>query len=229
MSKPTVLFLHGAGGGAWEWNIWIRVFRAHGYHCHAPDLLPSVSGLAKTSLQDYSEQVLLHLQAMRSPKIIVGASLGGLLALMNSEVAEALVLINPMPPAPWHAEMPAQENYPAIIPWQTNASLPGTRQALFDCDEMTCLYAFRRWRDESGAVMIDAMQGLAVARPECPLFVMASEQDTAVPFPISRTLAENLNATFIHLPETSHVGPLLGKTAAQCALQTVAYLNGRFH
>lgn len=228
LSKPEVLFLHGAGGGAWEWNIWIRVFRAHRFHCHAPDFLPSASGLTKTSLEDYSLQVQQHLLAMASPKIIVGASLGGLLALMNSEFADALVLINPMLPAPWHAQMPPRENYPDLVPWQLNASLPGTRRALFDSDEITCLYAFRHWRNESGAVMNEAMQGVEIARPECPLLVMASVQDVDIPFAVSRNLAENLNAGFIDLPQTSHVGPLLGKTAAQCALRAVGYLNSRF-
>ncbi len=229
MSKPTVLFLHGAGGGAWEWNIWIRVFRTHGFHCHAPDLLPSTSGLENTSLEEYSHQVRQHVLEMDSPKVIVGASLGGLLALMQSEAADAVVLINPMPPAPWHTQMPAHEKYPLTIPWQTNASLARTRRALFDGDEMTCLYAFRHWRNESGNVMNEAMQGVEVVRPECPLLVMASEQDTDVPFTVSRDFAENMNATFIQLPDTSHVGPLLGKTAARCALQTVAFLNSRFH
>lgn len=228
MSKPDVLFLHGAGGGAWEWNVWIRVFKAHGFDCHAPDLLPSASGLAETLLENYSQQVRQYLLAMGSPKIIVGASLGGLLALMNGELADVLVLINPMPPVPWYTQMPAHEQYPAIIPWQRNASLPGTRRALFDCDEMTCLYAFRHWRNESGAVMNEAMQGVEVTRPECPLLVMASEQDTDVPFTVSRDVAKNMNASFIHLPETSHVGPLLGKTAAQCALRAVVYLNSLF-
>jgi len=228
LSKPTVLFLHGAGGGAWEWNIWIRVFKAHGFHCHAPDLLPSASGLARTSLEDYSQQVKQHLLAMDSPRLIVAASLGGLLALMNSKLADAMALINPMPSAPWHEYMPTRENYPAIIPWQLDASLSGTRRALFDSDEMTCLYAFRHWRNESGAAMNEAMRGIDVARLECPLLVMASEQDKDVPFPVTRNLAENMNASFIQLPDTSHVGPLLGKNAARCALETVAFLNSRF-
>lgn len=229
MSKPSVLFLHGAGGGAWEWNIWTRIFRAHGFDVHAPDLLPSTSGLVSTSLDDYRLQAAQHLQAMNSPKIIIGASLGGLLTLMNSEYADAMVLINPMPPAPLHAQMPAREKYPDIIPWQSLASLQGTRQALFDCDEMSCLYAFRHWRDESGAVMNAAMAGVDIVQRSCPLLVMASEQDTDVAFSLTRILAESLNASFINLPKSSHTGPLLGKNAAQCALQAVAYMNGILH
>ncbi len=228
MSKASVLFIHGAGGGGWEWNIWTRVFQAHGFYVHAPDCLPSTAGLANTTLQDYQLQMQQHLSAINSPKIIVGASLGGLLALMNADQVDAMVLINPMPPAPFHLQIPTREKYPDIIPWQSSASLQGTRRALFDCDDMTCLYAFRHWRDESGAVMNAAMAGVTIVQPVCPVLLMASEQDKDVPFSASKTFASNLNASFINLPTSSHVGPLLGRTAMQCALQAVAFLNSIF-
>ena len=228
LSKPDVLFLHGAGGGGWEWNVWQRIFQAHGFDTHAPDFLPSTSGLKKTTLDDYSQQVQSHLLSMKSPKIIIGASLGGLLAMMNADQADALVLINPMPPAPWHTRMPTRENYPDVIPWRSGASLPGTRRALFDSDEMTCLFAFRHWRDESGTVVNAAMQGIDVGKPVCPMLVMASESDSDIPFCLTKEVVESLNASFINLPKTSHVGPLLGKNASQIALQAVAYLNNNF-
>lgn len=228
MSKPEVLFLHGAGGGGWEWNVWTRVFQAHGFEVHAADLLPLPSGLANTLLDDYRQQVHQHLLKKSSPKIMIGASLGGLLALMNAEHADAMVLINPIPPSPFHLQLPAPEKYPEIIPWKASASLQGTRRSLFDADEMTCLYAFRHWRDESGAVMNAAMAGIKIVQPACPVLVVASEQDKDIAFATSKLLAENLNASFINLPATSHVGPLLGKTAAHCALKAVAFLNDIF-
>lgn len=229
MSKASVLFIHGAGGGGWEWNIWSRIFRARGFDVNAPDLVPSVNGLANTSLEDYQQQIQQHVLAINSPKIIIGASLGGLLALMNADHADAIVLINPMPPSPWHLQMAAQEHYSAVIPWQSRASLRGTRRALFDCDAVTCLYAFRRWRDESGAAMNTAMAGVDIIRPNCPVLVMGSEQDKDVPFAASKNLATSLNAAFINLPESSHVGPLLGKAASRCALNSVAFLNDIFY
>ena len=228
MSKPAVLFLHGAGGGGWEWNIWARVFRAQGFDTHAPDLLPSDYGLAETTLDDYHQQVQQYLLSMASPRVIVGASLGGLLALMNADHADAMVLINPIPPAPFHLQTPVREKYPEIIPWESGASLWGTRRSLFDADEMTCLYAFRHWRDESGEVVNAAMAGIEIVLPNCPLLVMASEQDKDIAFAISKIVADNLNASFINLPATSHVGALIGKNASQCALKAVAFMNDIF-
>jgi len=228
LSKPSILFLHGAGGGGWEWNIWRRVFQAQGFETHAPDFLSTTSGLENTTLDDYSLQAQQYLLSMPSPKVIIGASLGGLLALMNAEHADALIVINSIPPEPLHLAMPQKEKYPAIIPWRAKASLQGTRRALFDSDEMTCLYAFRHWRDESGAVMNAAMAGVKINLFNRPVLIMASELDTDVPFPLSEQLANNLNASFSFLPKTSHVGPLLGRSAAQFALQAVAHLNDIF-
>lgn len=228
MSKANVLFIHGAGGGGWEWNVWARVFKAHGFAVWAPDLLASPLGLAKTSLEDYSQQVEQHCLQMPNslPRIIVGASLGGLLGLMNAEQVDALVLINPMPPVPWHSQLPMQEKYPPIIPWQSQTRLHNTRRALPDSDDLACLYAFRHWRNESGAVMNAAIEGVKIQLPDCAIFVLASEKDDDVPCAVSKILADNLNASFIKLPKTSHVGPLLGRNAAQFALQTVGHLNG---
>jgi pimeloyl-ACP methyl ester carboxylesterase len=220
-----VVLLHGAGGGAWEWDLWRGVFEAAGLRCHVPELQPVAAGLAATRLDDYRAQVLSDLP--QSPCALIGASLGGLLALMLAEPVQpaALVLVNPMPPAPLHAGLPARA-WPDIVPWGRERSLAGTRRSLFDADDATCLVAFRRWRDESGAVLRQAQAGVALAPPRCPVLVWVSEADADVPPPLSRGLAALYGADLRGLPQGSHVGPLLGGDAARCARQTVDWLNG---
>jgi pimeloyl-ACP methyl ester carboxylesterase len=238
--QSAVLFVHGAGGGGWEWNVWARVFAAAGFAVHAPDLQPVAGGLATTRLADYSEQVRTRIErsrrpqrphddaapARRPPVILIGASLGGLLALMNAELADALVLINPMPPSPLNAQLPGRIAYPATVPWRANASLESTRRALPDADEAAQLYAFRNWRDESGAVMNAARAGVVVQKPTCPMMVLASEFDADVPAALSAVLAQSLGADLATLTGASHVGPLLGKNATCVADRVVAWLNG---
>jgi len=226
----AALFVHGAGGGCWEWNVWARVFAASGFVVHAPDLQPVSTGLAQTRLVDYSAQVRGHVAELRGrvgdgSVVLVGASLGGLLALANSGLADALVLINPIPSAPLHSSLPARSAYPAIIPWGANATLESTRRALPDADEASCLYAFRRWRDESGAVLNDARAGVVVANVACPMLVMASERDEDVAAETSAELARTLGSDFFLAAGASHVGPLLGRKAAECAERAVAWLN----
>lgn len=227
-AAPSALFVHGAGGGGWEWTVWMRVFAAHGWRTAAPDLLPAPGGLAVTRLQDYLAQTTAAAGALPAPRVLLGASLGGLLALMMAErvAPAALVLVNPLPPAPFAAELPARAPYPAIVPWRREATLAGTRRALPDADEATCLYAFRRWRDEAGAVLNAARAGVEVAPPACPVLVIASSDDEDVPPTLTARFADALGADLLRVPG-SHVGPLLGRQVAAMTAQTVAWLNVR--
>lgn len=224
MADRHALLIHGAGGGGWEWNLWRGVLQAHGIHVHAPDLMPSREGLPATSLDDYRMQVLQALLALPRPRVVVGASLGGLLALQVAAQADALVLVNPLPPAPWHSELPLRE-WADVVSWQRNTRLASTRAALPDADDATALYACRHWRDESGAVLRAAQAGIEVERPSCPALLVVSAVDDDAPPHISIEIAKHWQAERVETLATSHVGPLLGRQATQIATQAVAWLN----
>ena len=222
------LCVHGAGGGGWEWGAWTRVFAARGFTTQAPDLEPVAAGLAATRFVDYREQLLLHWRDSTragTPGALIGASLGGLLAL--SAAAElgvaALVLVNPLPPAGVVARLPGEARE-AVVPWGRQRSLAATRRALPDADDATILHAFRRWRDESGAVLNEARAGIVVEPPRCPVLVLSSEHDDDVPPLASRALAVRLGADFESLRGISHVGPLLGTRAAAIANRVADWL-----
>lgn len=224
--RGTAVLVHGAGGGAWEWNIWRRVFAAEGWRVETPELLPVPAGLAATRLEDYRQQLAVTVVGLTSPRVLVGASLGGLLALQLADSASALVLINPLPPSPWHTRLPGRASPPPVIPWGAYASLAGTRRAMPDADAAACLYAFRHWRDESGAALDAARAGVQVPVPTCPMLMMIASNDADVPAALSFDVAQAFSADVIRLAGASHVGPLLGKGAAAAARQAVDWLNG---
>jgi pimeloyl-ACP methyl ester carboxylesterase len=233
----SALFVHGAGGGGWEWNIWARVFAAAGFSVCTPDLRSTSEGLANTQLIDYCAQVRAHCERLRQQTaggadksgdgaiVLIGASLGGLLALMNSDCADALVLVNPMPPWPLNLRLPDRSRYPDLIRWGADASIESTRRSVPDADDAACLYALRRWRDESGAVMNSAKAGVVAGKPNCPVLVVASEFDVDVPYAVSAGLAEALTAQLHTAAGASHTGPLLGADATSIALRVVAWVN----
>lgn len=228
-ASRTAVFVHGAGGGGWEWGVWARVFAAHGFAVIAPDLEPAPQGLAATTFDDYSGQVSGWLDNARrrfpvGPVCLVGASLGGLLALSSAGSADALVLVNPMPPE----GLPAAEPVPDLVPWGRTATLAGTRRAIPEADPMAAMLAFRGWRDESGAVLRQARVGRNLPEPACPVLVMVSDGDADVPPGVSAALAGRLGASLQHLPG-SHVAPLLGREAATAAALAVEWLNGSLH
>ena len=224
--RRAIVCVHGAGGGGWEWGIWARAFTVSGRAVLAPDLMPARGGLAATRLADYRAQVVAWCGSSSGQGVdLVGASLGGLLALMVArEVrARSLVLVNPMPPA----GLPSPEPSPAVIRWRAGASLRGTRRAMPDADHAACAHAFRRWRDESGTAVDEARAGLVVDPPGCPVLVVASEHDRDIPAESSRALAAMLDADFECIAGASHVGPLLGYSAARTAARVAAWLDAR--
>lgn len=219
----AALLVHGAGAGGWEWNLWRGVFEAAGIETRAPDLVPAAAGLVRTGLRHYAAQVAAALDALPRPRALVGASLGGLLAAMCAREADLLVLVNPLPPAPWHARLPPRD-WPARVPWGRDAGLASTRRALPDADEAAALYVWRRWRDESGAVLREAYSGVDVARPACPVLCMASTRDADVPAGIVTALAAAWEADVVRWPDASHVGPLLGRRGADAAAAALAWM-----
>lgn len=217
------MLVHGAGGGGWEWNTWRGVLEAHGFACNCVELEASPTGLAATTFDDYRARVLSALAVLPRPRVLIGASLGGLLAATCASSAEALVLVNPLPPAPWASQLLRRE-WPGVVPWHRDARLASTRRALPDADDATALFAFRRWRDESGAVLRQAHDGIEVAVPECPVLCVASELDEDVPAGLTVALAQAWGASVLHLPGSTHVGPLLARDSADVAGQVVAWL-----
>lgn len=227
MRGASVVCVHGAGAGGWEWSLWARVLVARGCAVLAPDLRPAAAGLAATRLEDYVAQVVAWGLGVATPVVLAGASLGGLLALAAAvEVRPAaLVLVNPLPPRGFAP--PPAASHPAIVPWGRARSFASTQRALPDADPATWLHAFRRWRDESGAVLDAARGGINVAPPSCASLVIASERDTDVPLAHSRALAGWLAADFEALPGASHVAPLLGRIAPEVAARVADWLAAR--
>ncbi|HEY2394766.1 MAG TPA: alpha/beta fold hydrolase [Rudaea sp.] len=226
--RPQAVFIHGAGAGGWEWTIWQRVFDALGWSVLAPDLAPADDGIGATRIEDYAGQVAAWCDASKTPALLVGASLGGLLALIVATRVQptALVLVNPVAPAGIEPR-PARRDYPDLVPWGSRRSLRSTQRALPDGDDAARLFAFRRWRDESGALLGDACAGIAVEAPRRPVLVLASEHDDECPASVSAALAVHLRADFRLLHGASHLGPLLGRDAATIAEDTWRWCAGR--
>ncbi|HBY98050.1 MAG TPA: hypothetical protein DEP84_29590, partial [Chloroflexi bacterium] len=150
---PPIVFIHGAGGGRWEWRTWRAEFDAHAWQTLAPDLHPALAGLAATTIEDYVEQIVALLPARPStPPVLAGASMGGALALTVAERVRpaALVLVNSVPLSGTPGWPVRRGDFPAVIPWSTTSTLDGTRASMPEADEETLRWATARWRDESG-------------------------------------------------------------------------------
>lgn len=222
--KATVVMIHGAGGGGWEYDHWKPVFERAGYRVVAKDLMPASGGLAQTRFEDYLRQV----QFWRPPAgkvILVGASMGGILALKSAQLESpsAMVLVNSTTPFGVGPKYVGQQA-PPVIRW-ANGPLKETEDAMPDSSRQTILWAWKRWRDESGAVVNEIRKGIPVSKPVCPTLVVIGEADTDIPPATSRALAKWAGADIHSYPGMSHVGPLMGTRSWQVASNIVNWLR----
>jgi Lysophospholipase len=217
-TKKTVVLVHGAGGGGWEYDLWKPVFTAAGYRFIAKDLMPRAEGgLEKTVFADYVAQVISWVPKGERP-LLVGASMGGVLALKAAEVVAPIgvVLVNSGAPAGVGPKRPPKKN-PPIVRW-ANGPLQETRDAMPDSDEKTILWAWKLWRDESGAVMDALREGVPAQKPKCPALVVLGEKDTDIPYATTgMALADWASADVLLYRGMSHVGPLMSTRAAEVA------------
>ena len=108
MTKSIVM-IHGIGMGAWYWENFKGFFEARGYRCHTPILRhhdvdprePPPLGLATTSLLDYAQDLEEYIQDLEEKPLLMGHSMGGLLAQMLAArgLASAIILLTPVPPS----------------------------------------------------------------------------------------------------------------------------------
>jgi pimeloyl-ACP methyl ester carboxylesterase len=105
----TLFLIHGMWGGPWYWANYQRVFDQQGHRCiaatlpfhdMAPDEHPDPR-LGKCSLLDYAAAMEQQIRRIGVKPVIIGHSMGGLLAqiLGSRGLAKALVLLTPSSPA----------------------------------------------------------------------------------------------------------------------------------
>lgn len=105
-ARPPVVMIHGAFCGPWSLDGLKAKFEAAGYAVTAPCLRfhdgnRAPVALGTTGLADYAADLAEEIAALNSPPILVGHSMGGLLAQMLASRMEIRALVLLAPSAPW--------------------------------------------------------------------------------------------------------------------------------
>jgi len=100
------VFVHGAFCGGWAFDAFRAPFEAAGFETHAP-FLPhhernaDLDRLAQCGVRDYAEAIAEYAAGLGQPPILVGHSMGGLVAQLVAARIETAALIIIGSSAPW--------------------------------------------------------------------------------------------------------------------------------
>jgi len=248
--NDTVLMIHGMWGASWYWQDYRHVFERAGYRCIAPSLryhdvsptAPPDPRLGTTSLLDYAADLEGEIRELDRAPIIMGHSMGGLLAqiLASRGLAKALVLLTPASPAGiipvrlsvlrsflsvalrwgfWRR--PLRQTRNAAIYSTLQLLAPTEQQHVYDrfvCESGRAFFEMGFWPlDSRGAARVDE------TKISCPTLVIGAAQDRITPASVVRRVAKKYRhvATYKEFPNHAHwvVGEPQWQEIAEFVLQ----------
>jgi pimeloyl-ACP methyl ester carboxylesterase len=229
-ARIPVVMIHGAFCGGWVFESWKPLFEAQGYEVHAPTLRhheprASQSELARTSMRDFADDLAALIDGVGAAPIVIGHSLGGLLAQMLAArgLVRALILLAPstpwgMSPSTASEFLAAQALYAAGVFWRKSLA---PRHWIAAANALDLVPKERqppileRLVPESGRAMFEVLHWMFDAsratqvNPRtvaCPVLCLVGARDRINP-PISvRRLARRYGgrARYEELPNHSH-------------------------
>lgn len=228
-----VLFLiHGMWGGGWQWENYRGIFESEGYRCVAATLpyhdVPPGSApdprLGSTSLLDYARFLEAEIRALDTAPVLVGHSMGGLLAqiLAARGLAQAAVLLTPASPRGIVCLTPSvvRSFWSSLTRWGfwNKPTLPTFNEAVYSMMHLMPVADQRAWYDrlvhESGRALFEigfwlfdrrAASRVDAASVSCPMLVVGADEDRITPASVVRTVAHRYQAAYKEFPHHAHM------------------------
>jgi pimeloyl-ACP methyl ester carboxylesterase len=248
-AKPTVILVHGAFCGGWAFDAFRAPFEAAGHRVLAPNLPghgeaePSAAVIG-LSMSDYARAIAELVRAQVEPPILIGHSMGGLVAQMAAARARTAGLALLAPSPPWGIaggtleEAGSAMALYALGPFWAQAVEPDRFVAgLYSLDRMSASEAqsvSRRMCAESGRALFETLNwwldpfmttSVDASAIRAPVFAAAGERDLIHPPSTVRQTGAKLAATVEIFPAMSHwlIGePGWDRVAASC----LAWMTG---
>jgi pimeloyl-ACP methyl ester carboxylesterase len=226
--KPRLIMVHGAFCGGWAFDAFRQPFEADGWRCLAADLRGHGAGarpgdVAQVSMAEYAKDVAALITAEPTPPVLIGHSLGGLVAQMAATKAPVSALILLAPSAPWGVTGSSLEEaasafglYSLGAFWAQPVDPDRAVAQLYSLDKMSLAEEqaiTRRMTPESGRALFETLNWwldpfmttqVEAQRIVAPVFVCAGGADLIHPPATVRQTAARLNADFRLFEGMSH-------------------------
>ncbi|MDO9337967.1 MAG: alpha/beta hydrolase [Caulobacter sp.] len=238
--------VHGAFCAGWIWDDFKTPFEAAGHLVLTPDLPGHSPGTdpAGKSMSDYADHIAAICAACEAPPVLIGHSLGGLVAQMTARKAPLAALVLLAPSAPWGVYGSTMEEGASAVSlyalgafWlQSVAPDRGLANgySLDRLDSDARKAAFARMVPESGRALWETlnwwldpfMTTQVSAKPGLPVLAMAGGRDLIHPAATVRQTALKMGGEAVVFEDMSHWLP--GEPGWEAvADRCLAWLDGK--
>jgi pimeloyl-ACP methyl ester carboxylesterase len=224
--------IHGMWGGGWCWDRYRSFFENKGYRCITPTLRYHEKDLntapdprlGTVSLLDYTDDLEKQIRQLEPPVVLMGHSMGGLLAqiLASRDLAQALILLAPAAPygmmgltysviksfwsilTTWRFwRKPVRQTFKEASYSTLGVLPPDLKKEEFD----KLGYESGRVVLETGLWPLDSAKASKVdpSKVTCPVLVMAGDKDKITPASVIRKIANKYAAVAVY-KEFEHHG-----------------------
>lgn len=227
----TIVMIHGMFGGGWCWENFKHYFQEKNYQCHTPTLrYHNIDPTAKPdpmlgtiSLTEYVRDLEEYIRNLDEKPILMGHSMGGLLAqiLGSRGLAIGIVLLAPASPSGINALKFSviKTFWEGLKRWgfwrkpyrlSFNAALYSSMHLLPEVDQKAFyerfVYESGRAATEIGFSLFDSKGAAKVdeSKVTCPVLVVAGAEDRMTPASVVRKVANKYKAVSTYKEFENH-------------------------
>jgi len=235
----AVVLVHGSWGSSAMWMTYIQFLSQDGWDVYALDLRghgKSEGSVGGASMENYVQDVrqVITEYGVKNP-IVIGHSMGGLIALMYAaeHSARAVVSIDPSPSKEVQGEGEKKE-YPAEYSAK-DAGMPAhplrAMKAFPDIKMLSMMRMKMMLGKESGVARSERKLGISIPKEKLamPVLFVGGELGESVPFGIgiktARAMADYYGKEVIEIKGATHPGILIGLHAKGAVQKIGAWLR----
>ncbi|HEY8615009.1 alpha/beta hydrolase [Phenylobacterium sp.] len=224
----TVVMVHGAFCGGWAFERFRTAFEAAGHRVLTPDLRGHGPGdprdaVKNLSMTDYAGDIGALCARLPEPPVLVGHSMGGLVAQMAARQARPRALVLLAPSAPWGVTGSSFEEAATAFgvhmlgPFSSGAVEPDlalmNRYSLSRMPPGSRRPILERLRPESARALRETLNwwldpfmttSVGAGALDVPALAVAGSEDLVHPPATVRLTAGRVGAQFVEMPGMSH-------------------------
>ena len=225
---PPLLLVHGASSSAPVWTYWQAMLAERGWASYAVDLRghgrSAPVDLADVSMRDYADDVGALLRDLARRPVVIGWSMGGLVALMVAAGGGAVACVGLGPSTPALAVDPTAPRRRGVFgpeEYGITSRDPAHQPAMPDLDRPERAVALGALGPESRRARDDRKAGVVIESLPCPLLIVCAADDRSWGREHYRDLW--LPADALDVEGASHWGLVLNRRALASMIPAVLH------